>query len=263
MSAAKWHNYYQNGVLPWDSGRPASQLLSYICDCSSPQPCSTTAHEDLLTRISVLAQSAPIVLPSEVDEASIDTHKPHVCSQCVHMKPPAGAAVLEVGCGTGASSIWLATCGYRVTAIDIVQEALDRAAAAVAAQGLPEERKPRFLQHDIFDLDSVGQRFDMIYDCQVYHALVDKRSDAEPKLARLLYNQLNPGGILFMLTGNANEPEIGPTVLTAEQLLIPLFSAGFELVLLNQSRFDSTDYYIHQLKKRPLAWWVVLQRPQG
>jgi len=35
---------------------------------------------------------------------------------------------------------------------------------------------------------------------------------------------------------------------------------GFELVLLHQSRFDSTQYYADVLGKRPLAWWVVMRR---
>jgi hypothetical protein len=40
------------------------------------------------------------------------------------------------GCGTGASSIFLATCGYRVAGIDIVQQAVDRATAAAVTAGV-------------------------------------------------------------------------------------------------------------------------------
>jgi hypothetical protein len=65
----------------------------------------------------------------------------------------------------------------------------------------------------------------------------------------------------MILAGNANEPEVGPNVLSAEELLQPLLNAGFELVFLRQTRFDSTADYIDVLRMRPLAWWVVLQRP--
>jgi hypothetical protein len=65
----------------------------------------------------------------------------------------------------------------------------------------------------------------------------------------------------MILAGNANEPEVGPNVLTAEELLQPLLSAGFELTVLQQTRFDSTNHYSNVLGMRPLAWWVLLQRP--
>ena len=67
----------------------------------------------------------------------------------------------------------------------------------------------------------------------------------------------------MILAGNANEPEVGPNVMTAQQLLQPLLAAGVELVFLRQARFHSTEYYTNVLHKRPLAWWVVMQRPRG
>jgi SAM-dependent methyltransferase len=45
---------------------------------------------------------------------------------------PPGRA-LDVGCGEGADALWLAGQGWRVTAVDISQVALDRAAAAATA----------------------------------------------------------------------------------------------------------------------------------
>ncbi|GIJ56336.1 class I SAM-dependent methyltransferase [Virgisporangium aurantiacum] len=45
---------------------------------------------------------------------------------------PPGRA-LDVGCGEGGDAIWLARRGWRVTAVDISQVALDRAAAAYTA----------------------------------------------------------------------------------------------------------------------------------
>lgn len=48
---------------------------------------------------------------------------------------PAGSA-LDLGCGEGGDAVWLAARGWRVTAVDISQTALDRAAAAARAAGL-------------------------------------------------------------------------------------------------------------------------------
>jgi hypothetical protein len=40
------------------------------------------------------------------------------------------------GCGTGTSSVFLATCGYSVVGVDIVQQAINSANAAAAAVGV-------------------------------------------------------------------------------------------------------------------------------
>jgi SAM-dependent methyltransferase len=175
------------------------------------------------------------------------------------------------------------TQGYHVTAVDIVQSALDAAAkrAALPAGAGVLPNKPTFIRQDIMQLCSSNSSqphtssytsssssssslgtFDMIYDCQVYHALVKDDAAAQAQLPQLLYSLLKPGGLLLMLTGNANEPEVGPAVLSGQELLAPLLEAGLECVLLRQSRFDATPYYVNVLGKRPLAWWVVLQRPR-
>lgn len=44
---------------------------------------------------------------------------------------------LDLGCGEGADALWLAHRGWQVTAVDISEVALGRAAAAAAATGLP------------------------------------------------------------------------------------------------------------------------------
>lgn len=51
---------------------------------------------------------------------------------------PPGRA-LDVGCGEGADALWLARRGWQVTATDISQIALARAAEASAASGLASE----------------------------------------------------------------------------------------------------------------------------
>jgi trans-aconitate methyltransferase len=51
---------------------------------------------------------------------------PHLVAEVAGLTP--GTAV-EAGCGEGAEAIWLAQQGWRVTAVDISPEALERAAA--------------------------------------------------------------------------------------------------------------------------------------
>jgi SAM-dependent methyltransferase len=68
-----------------------------------------------------------------------------------------GGRVLELGCGTGASSRWLSQQGFKVTAVDISAPALRTAAAAAAAEGLPAGN-PEWLLRDIFELTTSCQQ---------------------------------------------------------------------------------------------------------
>jgi SAM-dependent methyltransferase len=54
-------------------------------------------------------------------------------------KFPAGAAVLELGCGTGEDAVWLAKQGYTVTAIDASAEMLRTTRAKADAAGVAVE----------------------------------------------------------------------------------------------------------------------------
>src|SRR5690242_11917492 len=56
---------------------------------------------------------------------------------------PAGAAVLDVGCGTGRHAVRLAAAGARVTALDFSEGMLGRARAKAGGLDI------RFLAHDL------------------------------------------------------------------------------------------------------------------
>src|SRR5512144_263955 len=45
---------------------------------------------------------------------------------------------LDLGCGEGADAVWLADHGWQVTAVDISQTALDRAAVEAKARGVAD-----------------------------------------------------------------------------------------------------------------------------
>src|SRR5947209_8671417 len=69
-----WDERYVKGDVPWDTGRPSSEL-----------------------------------------------------QRVVRSTPVAPCRALELGCGTGASAVWLAQQGFDVTAVDLSPVALERA----------------------------------------------------------------------------------------------------------------------------------------
>lgn len=109
---------------------------------------------------------------------------------------PAGSAVLEVGCGTGAQTVPLARSspGARITSIDVSADSLAEAQAGVDAAGI---ENVRFRQADLFALPFDAAAFDHVFVCFVLEHL------AQPAqaLARLK-SLLAPGGTITVIEGD-------------------------------------------------------------
>ena len=88
---------------------------------------------------------------------------------------PKGTA-LDIGCGTGDNSIYLAKHGWQVTGIDFVATAVDKAKAKAAASNLTVN----FARADATRLSSegVGANFDLIVDNGCLHGMSAEDRDA-------------------------------------------------------------------------------------
>lgn len=60
---------------------------------------------------------------------------PQLIAEAAGLEP---GKALDVGCGEGADAIWLARQGWRVTAVDFAQAALDKGEAEAQRQGVAE-----------------------------------------------------------------------------------------------------------------------------
>jgi SAM-dependent methyltransferase len=112
---------------------------------------------------------------------------------------PAGSA-LDLGCGTGDSSIYLARHGWKVTGVDFVPKALDKARAKAGVAGV----SINFVQADVTHLSEagIGADFPLIVDNGCLHNMSDNDRDAYVREvsavaapdARLLIVAFLPGG---------------------------------------------------------------------
>ena len=110
---------------------------------------------------------------------------------------PAGIA-LDLGCGTGDSSIYLAQHGWKVTGVDFVPQALEKARAKAAGLSI------NFVHADVTHLSQVGigADFPLIVDNGCLHNMSDGDRDAYVREvsavaapgARLLIVAFLPGG---------------------------------------------------------------------
>jgi ubiquinone/menaquinone biosynthesis C-methylase UbiE len=112
---------------------------------------------------------------------------------------PAGKA-LDLGCGTGDASIYLAQHGWTVTGVDYVDQPLEKARSKAAAS----QATVNFVKADATKLshEGVGSDFHLIVDNGCLHNLSDSHRDAYVREvsavaapgARLLITAFRPGG---------------------------------------------------------------------
>jgi SAM-dependent methyltransferase len=110
---------------------------------------------------------------------------------------PAGARVLEVGCGVGGQTVHLvaASPGAHIVAVDISAESLARARARVAAS-VPEANV-EWHHADLHDLPFPDESFDHLFLCFV----LEHVRDPERVLADL-GRLLRPGGTVTVIEGD-------------------------------------------------------------
>jgi 2-polyprenyl-3-methyl-5-hydroxy-6-metoxy-1,4-benzoquinol methylase len=77
--------------------------------------------------------------------------------------------VLDVGCGTGEHVLMAAGLGLDVTGVDLAGNALQTATEKARARALTA----RFLHHDARKLAELGESFDTVLDCGLFHIFAD------------------------------------------------------------------------------------------
>jgi SAM-dependent methyltransferase len=195
-----WNEHYRNGMLPWDTGRPSSELQRALRE-HGIQPCRA----------------------------------------------------LEIGCGTGTNSVWLAQQGFEVTGVDVAPLAVEQAEKRARAAGV----KATFLAADVLGLPDLGGPFGFFFDRGCYHAV---RRTAPAAYAPAVARHLTAGARGLILTGNAREPhDPGPPVVTEEEIRSEL-GVAFEILDLHEFRFDEAP----GVPERFLGWscWMSV-RPEG
>jgi SAM-dependent methyltransferase len=154
---------------------------------------------------------------------------------------------LDVGCGTGDTSIYLARHGWQVTGIDFVKRALDRARAKTAAAGV----SVRYQQADVTRLATYGVRagFDLIVDNGCLHGLSADQRDAYVREI----GSAAAAGARLLIMAFAERPRRGPKGIDRAEIETR-FAAQWELVASGKdaaaSNLPDDPLYFYDLRRR-------------
>jgi SAM-dependent methyltransferase len=134
---------------------------------------------------------------------------------------------LDLGCGTGTTSIYMASKGWQVTAVDFVPRAIRGARKKAVNAGVPV----RFMVGDVTRLSALGVEpgFDLLFDQGCFHSLPEA---AQPDYAREV-NRMAVSAGTYLLYAFGRQPEkrrgrFFPKGITPDQVRTQF--ADFELV---------------------------------
>ncbi|MFO7556916.1 MAG: methyltransferase domain-containing protein [Desulfobacterales bacterium] len=169
----------------------------------------------------------------------------------VTKRPIKTCKALEIGCGTGNNSIWLAQKHFQVTGTDISEIAIENA----RENALKNNVECTFLVADFIRTRIESAPFGFVFDRGCFHSF---GSDKErKKFAENVASNLEKDGLWLSIIGSADDRRQGPGP--------PQRSAGdivaavepyFEILSLTSSYFGSN-------RPNPPKCWVCLMRKRS
>jgi len=95
---------------------------------------------------------------------------------------------LELGCGLGIFSSFMASQGIKATGVDFSSVAIEKAKKRITNNIL----KPNYIVGDVINLAIINEQFDVSYDVGCFHCLND---DGQQKYVSEIYRLLKPGAV--------------------------------------------------------------------
>lgn len=143
--------------------------------------------------------------------------------------------VLDLGCGTGATTVYLAQQGFDVVGVDFTPIALERARQRAEEAGVTANCK--FVHGDLTEAEipELAEPFDVLID---YSTIDDHRRPQRKAIARTVHRLSRPGSVYFLWCFSAYKKDL-PLVARGRmsRLLHTVMSPGEERELFGDS-FD-------------------------
>ncbi|MCF8045639.1 MAG: methyltransferase domain-containing protein [Desulfarculaceae bacterium] len=157
--------------------------------------------------------------------------------------------VLDVGCGIGTCTIWLAENGYKITGIDVSGTAIRKAKEKARKKGISATfHKLNFLK------ETVKERpFDFLFDRGCFHSF-DSGED-RGRFAENAAFHLKDKGLWFCIAGISDDEREGkgPPKRSATEIVTAV-EPFFEIQFIASGLMDSDS------KPAPKAWICLMQK---
>ena len=157
--------------------------------------------------------------------------------------------VLDVGCGTGDNSIWLAQNGFQVVGTDVSDIAIEKAKEKASKANV----KCDFILVDFLKNKIEGVPFGFVFDRGCFHSFSSK--DDRRRFAENVATHLEKAGLWLTIVGNADEDRQGPgpPQRTAKDIVLAV-EPYFEILSLQSSYFGSNR------PNPPRAWRCLMRK---
>ncbi len=154
-----------------------------------------------------------------------------------------GKRALDLACGAGRNSLYLAEQGYEVDAVDIAKVALDTLWREAQSRGLSEKVFPLLHDLDSFEIKQKG------YDLVLMSNFLDRTLIERSK------EGLKRGGLYIVETymadeRNEKESSKASNLLEAGELRT-IFLDGYKI--LHFDEYENEDYEIYRMKKQVIV----------
>ena len=136
---------------------------------------------------------------------------------------------LDVGCGTGESSLWLARHGFNVTGMDLSTTAIDIAKSKSGAA------RCRFHVGNFLEEPVLRNDFEFVFDMGCFH--VFHKEKQRERFAQKVVECLCENGLWLSISGSCDGPEYGPPRLSAIEITKAV-EPYFEIVHLKATKID-------------------------
>ncbi len=184
------------------------------------------------------------------DDLPWDTGRPDTyLVRTVSRWPVRRGTVLDVGCGTGTNTIWLARQGFDAVGLDISARAVEIARERAAAAGV----SCRFLRDDFLTCPLLPGSCVFVFDRGCFHAAAGE--EARVAFARQVASCLAEDGLWLSMIGNADDEvqDKGPPRLTVREIAAAV-EPVFKILALEACLIES------RMEPAPRFWQCLLRR---
>jgi SAM-dependent methyltransferase len=183
-------------ACPACGGKLAGQFQCAGCGKSWPAP-------DGIPQLRLPVEGQTEVVRQFYDEAPFPTYPPNdsltwlrtraersAFARLLDSSIPGDARIVEIGCGTGQMSLYLARADRTVVGCDLSRGALSLGASAARRWGVD---RVRFVECDLTNLPLSEGAFDVVYSSGVLHHTPDPRASF-----RAIVSAVRPGGMVVI-----------------------------------------------------------------